>query len=160
MAPTNPIGQPPIRKSTFPAGPRLPATSLFCAGALLLGAVLAMAPRSSEPGDPGRWSTLQPGNPSATGPPERTAPGTERLREGTELVAQPGTFRVTGDRITFFTDFGGGRFIVLENLALERVGLAIGDHPDPSYWRVDGTVTEYGGENFLLIRRAVRRGAF
>lgn len=93
---------------------------------------------------------------AAAGAPAVPLTGSKhRLREGTELVDQPGIFRVAGDRMTFFTDLGEGRFVVLENLALERVGNVIGEYQAPPYWRVTGTLTEYQGENFLLIHRAV-----
>ena len=139
------------------SGQPSPPAALLCAGALLLGAALALGPTRGASGDPNGSAAPAAENPPASDGPERTSSLAERLREGTELVDQPGSFRRTGDRIAFFTDMGGGRFVVLENLALERVGLAIADHPDPIYWGVDGIVTEYGGENFLLIHRAVRR---
>jgi len=79
------------------------------------------------------------------------------LREGTELVNQAGYFRVTGERVTFFTEDGRGRFVVLENLNLERIAKAIADEPAQSEWIVTATVTEFRGANFLFIRRAVVR---
>jgi len=81
----------------------------------------------------------------------------DRIREGTELVEQPGTFQMTGDRITFFTEMGKGRFVVLENLALERVARAIEENPQRLDWLVDGVMTEYQGSNYLLIQRAILR---
>ncbi len=80
-----------------------------------------------------------------------------RLREGTELVDQPGFFRMTGDRVTFYTDIGSGRFMSLENLNLERIARIITDNPQQLEWEVTGTITEYQGTNYLLIRRAVLR---
>lgn len=79
----------------------------------------------------------------------------DRIREGTELDEQLGVFRLTGDRITFFTEMGTGRFVVLENLALERVARVITDNPNQLKWFVTGTMTEYQGLNYLLIERAV-----
>ena len=125
---------------------QMPTPSLFCAGALLLGVAVAIAQTSGAPG-----------NPSAGDVAEETQQKEDRLREGTELVDQPGTFRMTGDRITFFTELGRGRFVVLENLALERVGRAIEDNPQPLQWLVTGTITEFRGDNLLLIHRAVLR---
>ena len=80
-----------------------------------------------------------------------------RLREGTDLVDQPGFFRMTGDRITFYADIGSGRFMSLENLNLERITRIITDNPQQLEWEVTGTITEYQGTNYLLIRRAVLR---
>ena len=77
-----------------------------------------------------------------------------RMREGTEVVDQLGHFRVTGARVTFFTDDGQGRFVVLENLNLERIARTIADNPEQLQWGVTGTITEYRGANFLLLRRA------
>lgn len=128
------------------AEPQIPTPSLLCAGALLLGVAVAMAQTSSASS-----------HATAPGTPEQTVPSEDRLREGTELLDQPGTFRLTGDRITFFTDLGRGRFVVLENLALQRVGRAIEDNPDPLQWLVTGAITEFRGENFLLVHRAVLR---
>jgi len=79
----------------------------------------------------------------------------DRIRQGTELTNQLGTFRLTGDRITFFTKLGKGRFVVLENLALERVAQMIEDNPQQLNWLVSGVMMEYQGANYLLIQRAV-----
>ena len=78
-----------------------------------------------------------------------------QIREGTEISEKTGYFRMTGDRVTFFTDDGKARLIGLENLNLERVARMIADNPDPLEWTVTGTVTEYRGANFLFVRRAI-----
>jgi hypothetical protein len=82
-----------------------------------------------------------------------------RIREGTELLNEPGYFRMTGDRIAFFTKAKDKeeekRLIGLENLNLERVAQTIAQNPDDLEWRVTGLVTEFRGENYLLIRRAI-----
>jgi hypothetical protein len=80
-----------------------------------------------------------------------------RIREGTSLVEQAGVFQKAGDRITFFTSDGQSRFVVLENLQLERVSRAIGDNLPPPQWTVSGSVTEYCGANYLLVERAALR---
>ena len=80
-----------------------------------------------------------------------------RIREGTALVEQAGVFQKAGDRITFFASEGQRRFVVLENLQLERVSRAIGDNPTPPQWTVSGMVTEFCGANYLLVNRAVLR---
>lgn len=77
------------------------------------------------------------------------------LREGAELVNQIGQFRVTGDRITFFTADGMGRLIVLENLNLQRIVRVLSENVSTLDWKVNGTVTEYRGANYLYVRSAV-----
>ena len=79
----------------------------------------------------------------------------DRIREGTELENQEGVFRPTGDRITFFTEMGKGRFLVLENLALDRIARVITENPSKLKWLVTGKMTEYQGMNYLLVERAV-----
>ena len=79
-----------------------------------------------------------------------------RIREGTEIEGQTGYFRQDGDGATFVTDEGyelGG----LPNLNLERVirTLKISDENKTIRWRVNGIVTEFSGQNYLFITRAV-----
>lgn len=83
--------------------------------------------------------------------------GDSRIREGTEMENQNGYFRMTGDRVTFFTEGGKGRFVVLENLNLERVSRILAENPDHLQWSVTATVTEYRGANYVFVRKAVRR---
>lgn len=78
-----------------------------------------------------------------------------RIREGTELVNSPGHFRTIGDRVAFFTQDEKTRLLGLENLNLERIAQAITQNPEHLKWRVTGVVTEFRGENYLLIQRAV-----
>jgi len=140
------------------AGYAIPAVVACCAGSLLLAGLTVTRARTADardvPGEPPNHSTQAVANSRIA---VKEMPKGERLREGTEIVDQPGVFRGTGDRIAFFTDLGSGRFVVLENLALERVALAIEDNPTPLHWLVTGIITEYRGENCLLIRRAVLR---
>lgn len=88
-----------------------------------------------------------------------TTPGLRRpyrLREGSEIHEQIGLFKPSGERMVFET--AGQRFIVLENLNLERIARVTSENPQPVQWKVTGTVTEFRGMNFLLVRRAVLRG--
>ncbi len=86
--------------------------------------------------------------------------GSRRIREGTLLKGQTGYFRQDGDIATFVTDdereLGG-----LPNLNLERVlrTLKTSDENQTIRWRVDGTITEFSGKNYLLITRAVYKSA-
>lgn len=79
----------------------------------------------------------------------------DRVREGTTLVNVPGVFKLTGDRATFYPADGSGKFGGLENLTLERVANVIGEDPTPMEWLISGTVTEYKGNNYLLLTRAI-----
>ena len=91
------------------------------------------------------------------------APGNEsegsRLREGAVLADQPGTFQLVGKRMVFVGEGDGRQFVMLENLALERIIRLVRQTAIPQTWLVSGTVTEYQGSNFLLIDRAVIRRA-
>ncbi len=79
------------------------------------------------------------------------------MREGAELVDQLGTFAFLGERLIFVPVGGRRRLIGLENLNLERVGRAMMENPEATSWTVAGTVSEYRGANYLLIRRAVQK---
>lgn len=83
--------------------------------------------------------------------------GTTSLREGSTLVQVAGQFRITGARIVFEPQDGGRKYVVLENLGLERVGRALEDAPAPDSlcWTVSGKITEYRGANYLLLTHAV-----
>ena len=82
---------------------------------------------------------------------EKPAP---RFREGTSLIDCVGVFKPTGDRLTFFAREGRRRFVVLENLSLERIYRVMADNRTQLQWTVNGTVTEFRGVNYLLVQRA------
>jgi len=94
-------------------------------------------------------------DPAAHSGPSQPERSRHQIREGTEVVDRLGYFRTTADRVTFFSEDGKDRFVVLENLSLERIARAIGDNPTQLQWSISGTVTEYHGSNFMLIRRAI-----
>ncbi len=77
------------------------------------------------------------------------------LREGTRLVDESGQFQLNGQRMVFVASEGNRRFILLENLNLERIARVLGEGDKQSVWRVSGSVTEYHGANYLLVERAV-----
>jgi hypothetical protein len=91
---------------------------------------------------------------------DKSEDGTRRLREGTEITGQTGYFRQDGDGAIFVTDndyeLGG-----LPNLNLERIvrTLKTADETQTIRWRVDGTITEFSGRNYLFITRAVYKSA-
>ncbi len=78
------------------------------------------------------------------------------LREGTDLTDVRGVFRVTGDRMTFFTDGEATRLVCLENLLLERIVRKVAEDSEELVWNVSGTITEYGQSNYLLLKHATR----
>ena len=85
--------------------------------------------------------------------PSADAP--QRLREGSALTDVLGYFELTADGATFRSLDGKARLVGLQNLNLQRIAEAVREHPDRLEWVVSGTVTEYRGANFLLIKRAL-----
>lgn len=135
------------RRVSFLAGLCLAAASAWWASAQPLastgsGPLKATPPTGPEPKTPLMEGRQRP-------PPDR------RLREGTVLTDVWGCFKATGDRITFVANTGNLTLVALENLNLERIARAVADTPAQLEWKVTGTVTEYGGANFLLVERAI-----
>jgi hypothetical protein len=123
---------------------RAPMAGLMCAGAILLGIALAGA-RTTLPAESGA-------------PPSSDQSDTRRpLLEGTELREELGTFHLSGNRVTFVSAGQKRRFTALENLTIERVAQSLADNPLSQQWIVSGTVTEYRGNNYLLVTRAVMK---
>lgn len=79
----------------------------------------------------------------------------KRLREGTTFQGKRVFFRALGNRTVMHSLEGNESYVCLENLNLERILKAIDDKPARGVWKVDGTFTEFRGENFVLIQRAV-----
>jgi hypothetical protein len=95
---------------------------------------------------------------AAKPPQQQSSDPAQRSREGTRLEKQIGWFKTTGDRLTFHVQGGDGKYLGLENLALERIAKIISDrhdHPEQVLWEVSGTLTEYRGVNYLLVSHAV-----
>jgi len=107
------------------------------------------------------WSQTPPPSRMSTNPERAVAPrgssrsNTERLREGTELQEATGYFRFVDNRVVFFRKNGDARYIGLENLNLERIVSEITNNPTQLEWKIVGSITEYRGANYLLVRRAV-----
>ncbi len=78
----------------------------------------------------------------------------QRVREGSRLMEEQGSFVPAGDRYLFMTA-DQARFVVLENLALQRIALALSEPQTAPTWTVTGIVTEFRGANYLLVTRAV-----
>lgn len=81
-----------------------------------------------------------------------------RLREGTKLRDAIGRFRQNGDTLVF-VDSQDREITGLPNLNLERVArmLRTLEEPESVTWSVSGTITEFGGHNYVLLSRAVSK---
>lgn len=100
-----------------------------------------------------------PGPAAAKSPvPGRAADMKQRLREGAKLADVVGRFEFGGERYVFHPADGGEPMRVIENLSLERIGIALQESRTKTDWIVSGTVTEYRGNNFLLVTKAVTKG--
>ncbi|MCL2624191.1 MAG: hypothetical protein FWD31_11055 [Planctomycetaceae bacterium] len=77
------------------------------------------------------------------------------VREGTTVQSKHVIFRIAGNRAIMTTVQDSERFFCLENLNLQRVTDVLRANPTFTDWTVDYVVTEYKGENFALIQRAV-----
>ena len=88
-------------------------------------------------------------------PPPKQTLRRQRIREGTAFKNMHVFFQQTGDRIVLYTVDDNQRFTCLENLALERILTALEAKPERRYWKIEGEFTEFRGENFVKIRRAV-----
>jgi hypothetical protein len=100
---------------------------------------------------PRRSQSLDDRHEGANTPPQSNE---GQVREGLELVDQPGSFKMAGDRVVFFMAGGKQQLIGLENLNLERIVRVLADNTGPLEWLVTGTVTEFRGTNYFLVRRA------
>ncbi|MDR3108926.1 MAG: hypothetical protein LBU65_04455 [Planctomycetaceae bacterium] len=94
----------------------------------------------------------QPVNPNAEIKP--TVPK-KRQREGTSFQSQDVVFRQIGTRTSAFFQPGNERYTCLENQCLDRAMKVVNDTQEQTYWKIDGEFTEFQGENFLIIKRAV-----
>ena len=122
--------------------------SLAALAMLILGWSAAWSQTPPPARVPGATEEVQPLNPTSQ-------PNGERLREGTELREAQGYFRFVDDRVVFFRKSGDAKYIGLENLNLERIVSEITNNPTQLEWIVVGSITEYRGANYLLVRRAV-----
>jgi hypothetical protein len=129
---------------------RLPWAALICVAVLLSGVALARA--RARDGVPSGGVNAAIGDISKAN--EKPSTGTQ-LREGSELLDERGYFKQVRDRLMFLTADGKRQMVTLENLALERVQRSVSDNPTQQDWIVWGTVTEFRGVNYLLLRRAI-----
>jgi hypothetical protein len=111
--------------------------------ALTVATLVGGAARGGPPSEPPR---------AESGTAKDAAP---RHREGTLIADAEGIFRSSGGRQVFRQVDGKTEYRLLENLALERALRCLDESRSERVWLVTGTVTEYQGENFLLLNRAV-----
>lgn len=89
-----------------------------------------------------------------TAPEALASPSISRQREGSTLRNELGRFRLEGDRWVFAPRESSRTYRVLENLCLERVARLSAERGAAMLWTVDGSLTEFRGENYLLLQRA------
>ena len=116
---------------------------------LLFAGLVVFAQRAEVPLSPDRES-----KPIAI-PPAKQTLRANRFREGTTFKDKHVFFRQTNDRTVLYTTLDNQKFTCLENLHLERILTTIQEKPERQFWKIDGEYTEFRGENFVLIRRAV-----
>jgi hypothetical protein len=76
------------------------------------------------------------------------------FREGKQVEGMRGSIRMVQTRYVFFPEKDATRFVLLENLNLERIARAMAETTDDVRWEIDAEVTEFSGSSFLLISRA------
>jgi hypothetical protein len=79
-------------------------------------------------------------------------------REGTVITGEKVFFRQNINRTVMYRLKDNQRFTCLENLVLERIQTAMEKKPEHNMWRIDGTFTEFRGENYIFLNRAVVTG--
>jgi hypothetical protein len=77
-----------------------------------------------------------------------------RWREGTRLHQVHGVFTTVGDRLQFTANDGKVQLLTTENLLAERVMRSIQESSDPLAWVIQGTMTEFKGNNYLTLNYA------
>ena len=117
---------------------RVRCWAFLLAGILVLhGLTFAQNPEPPRVAPPGQ---------SVAGGNGASGKGNERLREGTRLIDVTGSFLVNGNKESYR---------VLQNLALQRVSFALEDNRALRQWIISGTITEFRGQNYLLLTKAV-----
>ncbi len=84
----------------------------------------------------------------------------KRLREGLKLEGVSGRIEPAGDRFAFVAENSSARYILLENLNLERIVKMADVYPVPIRWTISGVITEFEKQNFLFIETATFSSLF
>lgn len=121
---------------------------------VLLAFVFSLSLHGIAQRDPNSLNPTQPEKPIETSENPVKAKK-QRIREGTKFQDKRGSFRQVGQRTIFQSLDDNERYYCLENLHLERVLLAIEEKPARTVWRINGTYTEFQGDNYILLERAV-----
>lgn len=79
----------------------------------------------------------------------------KRFREGMTIRDRQARFVVTGERSELIPSDGTASILVLENLNLQRIRAEMVKLGAGIRWDVTAEVTEFEGNNFVLIKRAV-----
>lgn len=80
------------------------------------------------------------------------------LREGTNVEFERVICENRGERLVLEIPETHSSYIALENLAAQRILEALVDNESDRYWSCTGSLTEFRGKNFLMLKR-VRRAA-
>jgi len=78
-----------------------------------------------------------------------------RELQGKYLHEKHATFQIVAERIHVRLPKNKRVMIALENLTLERIHKYVGRVEEKQTWEIEGQVTEYEGQNFILIKRAI-----
>jgi len=150
------------------AGVALCASLILCGTRLPLGLPAAMAIDSRN------------GDSSSQIEDQRTVITPPRLREGSRIGSTVGRFSRVGRRWAFEVEpisakadeaaaltarsdaslpedpLMATKYQVLENLALQRIVDAVSQDPNDLRWTATGVITEFSGENWLLLSTVFR----
>lgn len=123
---------------------------------VLLGCVVASALLGGVTPDSGtkRPRGDSPKAPAGNGSEDSLGP-LSVLREGTQIEGAAGAIRRVESRFIFTETRNARELLLLENLALERLARLIERSNRAISCYVTGTVTEYRGVNYLLLKRTV-----
>lgn len=77
-------------------------------------------------------------------------------REGSTIDSRRGKFEIGSGRTKFVDAANGSAYICLENLTLQQATATATKAQSTNDWIVRGTLTEFDGNNYLLIDRAIR----
>lgn len=128
------------------------------AAALMIGLFSIAAGQQPADTDSDRqdeeWSTA-----TETSNPSTDQASNSLLREGTRIRNQIGHFIQLTNDSAIFVDQDGRRLSVLKNLNLQRVVHMPRSTrtPEEIQWSLSGIITEFDGDNYLLITRIVRK---
>lgn len=134
----------------------LSSFALMLLGFLLRDDAGAQVPASSD-NEQRQPMSQQSGHNRESGEASGKQPSGARMREGTRLAEMVGTIVQNGNRYQFLDEKQGQPLTLLENLALERVLRIQQAYFGTIRWQISGTVTEFRGQNYLLLERAMLR---